>query len=216
MLADVGSTYQPHDATAIVMNPRNGEVLAMANWPRVNGNKIGDASPWARNNHAVGLTYEPGSTFKSFTVAGALSDRVVTPNTTFSLGPYIQVADRTIGEAEEGVGYGTLDIGGILAHSSNVGAITIGLRDGDKRFDYWVHRFGFNNLTGVPLPGESSGIVPKLADYSGSSMGNLPIGQGLAVTPLQMAAGYSAIANGGMLLKPRIIATAAHRCAGAA
>jgi cell division protein FtsI/penicillin-binding protein 2 len=209
VLADVGQTYQPHDATAIVMDPRNGDLLAMANWPSVNANKIGDASPWARNNHAIGLTYEPGSTFKSFTVAGALSDRVVTPDTTFSLGPSIQVADRTIGEAHEGVAYGTLDVGGILAHSSNVGAITIGLRDGSKRFDSWVHRFGFSDLTGVPLPGESSGLVPKLADYSGSSMGNLPIGQGLAVTPLQMAAGYSAIANGGMLPKPRVIATGA-------
>ncbi|MEX0992663.1 MAG: penicillin-binding protein 2 [Solirubrobacterales bacterium] len=206
VLAGVGETYQPEGASAIVMDPRNGQILAMANWPGVNANRIGDAPPSARINHAVGLTYEPGSTFKAFTVAGALSDRLVTPNTTFSLGPAIQVADRTILEAEEGTAYGTLNVGEILSHSSNVGAVTIGLKLGDERFDYWVRRFGFSNLTGVPVPGESAGIVPEVSEYSGSSMGNLPIGQGLAVTPLQMADAYSAIANGGVLVRPHLIA----------
>ncbi len=204
VLAGVGETYSPKGATVIVMDPRSGDLLAMANWPSVDANEIGDAPPEARINHAVGLTYEPGSTFKAFTISSALADQVVTPTTSFNLAGAIQVADRTITE-HGGGGYGTLDVGGILARSSNIGAVTVGLKLGSKKFDSWIRRFGFSDLTGVPLPGESSGIVPKLADYSGSTMGNLPLGQGLAVTPLQMTAGYAAIANGGRLVKPRLI-----------
>jgi cell division protein FtsI (penicillin-binding protein 3) len=83
--------------------------------------------------------------------------------------------------------------------------VRIGQRLGARRFDRWVHRFGFGRLTDLPLPGESPGIVPRAKDYSGSSIGNLPIGQGLAVTPMQMVAGYAAIANGGVLVKPRLV-----------
>jgi len=150
--------------------------------------------------------YEPGSTFKPFTVAGALSEKIITPETTFELGSSIQVADRTINEAHDGGG-GVLTTAQILAQSSNVGAVTIGLRLGAKKFDQWVHRFGFGTPTGVDLAGEQGGIVPGVKDYSGSSMGNLPIGQGLAVTPMQMAAAYAAIANGGILRTPRILAS---------
>jgi len=203
VLAEVGQAYQPKGATAIVMNPRNGDILAMANWPQVNANRVEQAPPWARANRAIGFTYEPGSTFKSITVAGALQDRLVSPETTFTIGPQIQVADRVIKEAH-GTG-GVFTVSRILAQSSNVGAVKIGLRLGAKRFDNWVRRFGFGESTDVPLPGESQGIVPQVKDYSGSSMGNLPIGQGLAVTPIQMAAAYSAIANGGVLVKPRLV-----------
>jgi cell division protein FtsI (penicillin-binding protein 3) len=186
-----------------VMNPNNGDILAMANWPQVNGNHVEEAPPWARANRAVGFTYEPGSTFKAITVAGALQGGLVTPNTTFEVGPQIQVADRVIKEAH-GTG-GLFSVSQILAQSSNVGAVKVGLKLGAKNFDYWVRRFGFAHSTDIPLPGESPGIVPQVKDYSGSSMGNLPIGQGLAVTPLQMADAYSAIANGGVLLKPRLL-----------
>jgi cell division protein FtsI (penicillin-binding protein 3) len=93
----------------------------------------------------------------------------------------------------------------ILAHSSNVGAVTIGLQLGSERFSRWIERLGFGRPTGVRFPGEERGIVPELSEYSGSTMGNLPIGQGLAVTPMQMAAGYAAIANGGVLRTPRLI-----------
>jgi cell division protein FtsI (penicillin-binding protein 3) len=203
VLSEVGSTFQPKGATAIVMNPRSGDILAMANWPTVNANHVEEEPPWARANRAIGFTYEPGSTFKSITVAGALQDDIVSPNTTFTVGPQIQVADRVIKEAH-GTG-GVFSVSRILAQSSNVGAVRIGLEVGPKRFDDWVRRFGFARKTGVPLPGESQGIVPGVKDYSGSSMGNLPIGQGLAVTPIQMAAAYSAIANGGILLKPRLV-----------
>jgi cell division protein FtsI (penicillin-binding protein 3) len=204
VLDDVGQKFSPRGAMALVMDPRTGELLAMANWPRVDANRWGDAPDYARENRAVGAAYEPGSTFKSFTVAGALTDGRVTPQTSFDLAPQIRVADRTIGEAHER-GYETLTTAQILAQSSNVGAVTIGLRDGATRFDQWVRAFGFGRSTGVALPGEGAGIVPSLQDYSGSSMGNLPIGQGLAVTPLQIASAYAAIANGGILRKPRIL-----------
>jgi cell division protein FtsI/penicillin-binding protein 2 len=180
----------------------------MANWPRVDANRVEEAPAWARVNRAVGFTYEPGSTFKSFTVAGALSDRLVRPETAFRVGPQIQVADRVIKEAH-GTG-GIFTVSEILARSSNVGAVRIGQRLGPRRFDRWVHRFGFGRLTDLPLPGESAGIVPRAKDYSGSSIGNLPIGQGLAVTPVQMVAAYAAIANGGMLVKPRLVLNDEH------
>jgi cell division protein FtsI (penicillin-binding protein 3) len=205
VLSEVGQLYQPRGATAVVMDPRNGEVLAMANWPRVDANKIGEAPEYARVNRAVGFTYEPGSTFKAFTIAGALEERLVTPSTQFTIGPTIQVADREIGEAHDGGG-GTLTVADILAQSSNVGTVTIGLKLGTTRFDEWVHRFGFSKLTGIDLPGEEAGIVPSADEYSGSSIGNLPIGQGLSVTPIQMAYGYSAIANGGVAHTPHVIA----------
>jgi cell division protein FtsI/penicillin-binding protein 2 len=205
VLSELGQLYRPRGATAVVMDPRNGEVLAMANWPRVDANKIGEAPEYARQNRAVGFTYEPGSTFKAFTVAGALEEKLVTPRTPFTIGPTIQVADREIREAHGGGG-GTLTVSEILAQSSNVGTVTIGLKLGTERFDAWVRRFGFSEPTGIDLPGEEAGIVPHVDDYSGSSIGNLPIGQGLAVTPIQMVYGYSAIANRGLAHTPHVIA----------
>jgi cell division protein FtsI/penicillin-binding protein 2 len=204
VLADVGQQYRPKGATAIVMNPANSEVLALANWPRIDANAPGAAPDYARQDRAVGFTYEPGSTFKSITVAGALQDGKVTPDTRFDLPPQIQVADRTIGEAEPR-GPVTLSTAQILAQSSNVGAIKIGMQLGAPSFDQWVRRFGFGKPTRVDLPGEERGIVPTLRQYSGSSMGNLPIGQGLAVTPMQMAQAYAAIANGGILRAPQVV-----------
>src|SRR5262249_18763906 len=204
VLADVGQQYRPKGATAIVMNPNDGEILALANWPRVNANSPWAAPPYASQDRAVGATYEPGSTFKSVTVAGALQDGTVQPDTPFDLPPQIQVADRTIGEAETR-GPETLTTAQILAQSSNVGAIKIGLAMKAPTFDSWVRRFGFGKPTGVDLPGEEHGIVPALKQYSGSSMGNLPIGQGLAVTPMQMAQAYAAIANGGILRSPHVV-----------
>jgi cell division protein FtsI/penicillin-binding protein 2 len=211
VLSEVGQQFKPKGATAIVMDPRDNSVLAIANWPQVDANRPGGAPDYAREDRATAATYEPGSTFKAFTVAGALEENRVTPNTSFNLAPQIQVADRTIGEAEPR-GWVTLDTAGILKQSSNVGAITIGQRLGAKDFDGWVRRFGFGKPTGVDLPGEERGIVPTLDHYSGSSMGNLPIGMGLSVTPIQMATAYAAIANGGILRSPHIIdAVGGHR-----
>jgi cell division protein FtsI/penicillin-binding protein 2 len=203
VLADVGAAYSPKGAIAIVMDPNTTEILALANWPRVNANDPSGAPPYAKQDRAVQMAYEPGSTFKPFTVAGALEDHLVTPDTQFNLPSTLQVADRTIEEAHGG--FGSLTTSGILARSSNIGSVLIGQKLGATRFDQWVRRFGFGRSTRSQLPGEEGGIILKVKDYSGSSMGNLPIGQGLAVTPLQMATAYSALANGGILRPARIV-----------
>jgi cell division protein FtsI/penicillin-binding protein 2 len=207
VLARVGAHWRPRGATAVVMDPRTSEILALANWPRVDANDFGGAPSYASQNRAVGFNYEPGSTFKPFTVAGALEEGLVTPTDRFQLPPTITVADREIGEAHER-GPIELTTTQILAQSSNVGTIKVGLRLGERKFDRWVRRFGFGRPTGVGLPGEESGQVLELDQYSGSSMGNLPIGQGESVTPMQLAAAYAAIANGGILRTPRIIRAA--------
>jgi cell division protein FtsI (penicillin-binding protein 3) len=204
VLQQVGQKFTPRGATALVMDPRTGAILAMANWPRVDADNLGGAPAYARQNRAIGSTYEPGSTFKGFTVTGALMDHRVTPATLFNVPPQLQVADRTIHDAEDH-GYESLTTAQILAQSSNIGADLIAARLGRVRFDHWVRTFGFGKPTGIDLSGEEAGIVPQLKQYSGSSMGNLPIGQGLAVTPIQMATAYAAIANGGILRPPHVI-----------
>ncbi len=204
VLGQVGQKYRPRGATALVMDPRSGEVLALANWPRIDNNSVGDAPAYARQNRAVAANYEPGSTFKAFTVAGALEEKLIEPQSEFDLPPTLQVADREIKESHPR-GQVTLTVGDILAQSSNVGSVKIGMELGPERFDRWVRRFGFGKGTNVDLPGEATGIVPKPAEYSGSSMGNLPIGQGIAVTPVQMATAYSAIANHGVSHSPYIV-----------
>jgi cell division protein FtsI (penicillin-binding protein 3) len=196
--------YGAKGGTAIVMNPNTGEVLAMANTPGFDPADLSNATPEELENRATGFTYEPGSTFKAFTVAGALMDHIVTPSSSFYLPSEIHVYDRTIGEAEPRPPE-TLTTAQILAQSSNVGAVTIGLKEGATRFSQWISRFGFGRPTNVGYPGEERGIVPSLHDYSGSTMGNLPIGQGLSVTPMQMATAYSAIADGGILRRPTLI-----------
>jgi cell division protein FtsI/penicillin-binding protein 2 len=204
VLAGIGAQYQPKGATAIVMNPQTGAILALANWPRVDANNPNGAPYWAQENRATGFTYEPGSTFKAITVAGALSDGLVTPNTLFDIPPVLQVADRQIHDAEAH-GYENLSVASILRVSSNIGADLIGAKLGANRFDYWVRRFGFGSPTGVDLPGEAAGYILHTSQYSGSSMGNLPFGQGESVTPMQMAAAYAAIANGGILRPPHVV-----------
>jgi cell division protein FtsI (penicillin-binding protein 3) len=204
VLGAVGKVFQPKDATAIVMNPRTGAILAAANWPQVNANDPG-ASPAAdMENRAVGLDYEPGSTFKVVTVSGALQSGLITPETGFDIPDEIQVANRTIHDDTEHPEE-TLTAAQILARSSNVGAITIAKLLGPEHFNSWVHDFGFGSPTGVDLPGEERGVTLAPSEYSGSSMGNLPIGQGELVTPMQMATAYSAIANGGILRPAHIV-----------
>jgi cell division protein FtsI (penicillin-binding protein 3) len=204
VLAGVGRTYDPKGATIVVMNPRSGEVLALANWPRADPTDLESASEEALANHATGFTYEPGSTFKAFTVAAALEEDTVNPETEFTLPPSIQVADRVIEESHPRATV-RLTVAKILAQSSNVGAVKVGEAVGAETFDSWVRRFGFGEPTGIAFPAEEQGIVPALDDYSGSTLGNMSIGQGLAVTPIQMAAGYAAIANGGILRAPRLV-----------
>jgi cell division protein FtsI/penicillin-binding protein 2 len=205
VLNEVGQTYQPAGATAVVLDPRTGEILALANWPRVDAGDPGGAPAYARQNRAIQASYEPGSTFKAITISGALEEGLIEPETQLAVPATLQVADRTIGEAHEGGG-GTLTVSDIVAQSSNVGSVMIGLKLGSTRFDRWVRRFGFGRPTGIDLPGEQRGIVLRPEDYSGSSMGNMPIGQGIAVTPIQMAAAYTAIANHGLLREPYVVA----------
>ncbi len=207
-LAAVAKVFGPKDATAIVMDPRSGAILALANWPQVDVNDPSAYSPEAMANamedRAVGFDYEPGSTFKAVTVSGAIDVGLITPNTPFNIPDQIQVAEKTNHDDTEHPEE-TLTTSQILARSSNVGAIKIGALEGASRFNEWVHRFGFGAPTGVDLPGEERGETLPLREYSGSSMGNLPIGQGELVTPLQMASAYAAIANGGILRRPHIV-----------
>jgi cell division protein FtsI (penicillin-binding protein 3) len=203
-LEEAGEHFEAKGASAIVMDPTSGEILAMANWPGYDPSDLESATEEELANRATGFTYEPGSTFKAFAVAAALEDEVVTPQTSFYLPSEIQVADRRIGEAHERPPMDAT-VSEIVAQSSNVGAVKIGLEEGADRFSEWIENFGFGEKTGLDYPGEEQGIVPSRDDYSGSTMGNLPIGQGLAVTPLQMATAYAAIANGGTIRRPRLI-----------
>jgi cell division protein FtsI/penicillin-binding protein 2 len=205
VLAAVGRVFAPKDATAIVMDPRSGAILALANWPQVNADDPSAAPKGAIEDRGVGFTYEPGSTFKVVAVSNALQRGLITPETPFDIPDQIQVADRTIHDDTEHPEE-TLTTAQILARSSNVGAIKIGALDGAASFNEWVHRFGFGSPSGVELPGDEAGVALPLDRYSGSSMGNLPIGQGELVTPMQMASAYSAIADGGILHAPHIIA----------
>ena len=205
VLAAAGRLFHPKDSTAIVMDPRTGAILAMVNWPQVNANHPGASPTEALQNRAVGFDYEPGSTFKAFTVSGALQEGLITPDTGFEIPDQIQVADRTIHDDTEHAPE-SLTTSQILAQSSNVGAIKIGELLHAEKFNNWVHRFGFGAPTGVGLPGDEAGATLPLSRYSGSSMGNLPIGQGELVTPIQMATAYSAIADGGVLRPPHIVA----------
>jgi cell division protein FtsI/penicillin-binding protein 2 len=205
VLAAVGSDFHPKDATAIVMQPRTGAILAMAGWPAANPNEPGAGAVEAFQNRAVSFNYEPGSTFKSVVVSGALQEGRITPGTGFEIPDRIELGGRTIHDDTEHATE-SLTTSQILAQSSNVGAIKIGQVEGPYRFDEWVHRFGFGARTGIEAPSEEMGATLPLKRYSGSSMGNLPIGQGELVTPIQMATAYSAIANGGILPVPHVLA----------
>jgi cell division protein FtsI/penicillin-binding protein 2 len=198
--------FHPKDSTAIVMDPRTGAILAMANWPLVNSNDPGPHPEEPFQNRAVSFNYEPGSTFKAVVVSGALEEGLITPNTGFEIPDEIELGGRTIHDDTEHETE-SLTTAQILAQSSNVGAIKIGSLLGAEKFNSWVHRFGFGARTGVNLAGEESGATLPLDHYSGSSMGNLPIGQGELVTPIQMATAYSAIANGGILRPPHIVSS---------
>jgi cell division protein FtsI/penicillin-binding protein 2 len=205
VLARVGATYAPKGATAIVMNPGTGAILALANWPGVNANNIAGTPAADLQDRAVVFNYEPGSTFKVVAVAGALQDGTITPQTEFAIPPYLQVYNYQIHDNEHH-GYLTYDVAQILQYSSNIGADEIAMHKlGSQRFNYWVHRFGFGALTGIDLPGEEPGVVPPYAKWSGTTIATLPFGQGLEVTPIQIAAAYAAIANGGILRTPHIV-----------
>jgi cell division protein FtsI/penicillin-binding protein 2 len=196
--------WHAKSATAIVLDPRTGAVLAMAVQPGYDANRFPSAPRDLQRNRTVTDTYEPGSTFKLITVAAALSERLVSPSTRFTLPYSLHVADRVIHDAEE---RGTVNysVAQILAHSSNIGAIELAQMLGRMRLSTWISRFGFGRTTGIDYPGESPGIVLPPDKWSGSTIGNVPIGQGIAVTPVQMAAAYAAIANRGVWSRPHLV-----------
>jgi cell division protein FtsI (penicillin-binding protein 3) len=196
--------WHAKSATAIVLDPRTGDVLAMAVAPGFDANRFGQTAPAVSRNRAVTDVYEPGSTFKLITVAGSLSDGLVTPNTSFVLPYSIHVADRVIHDAEER-GTETMSVARILAQSSNVGAITLAERLGRDRLYRWIRQFGFGQRTGIGFPGETQGFVLPPEKWSGSTIGNVPIGQGIAVTAVQMAAAYGAVANKGVWVQPHLV-----------
>jgi cell division protein FtsI/penicillin-binding protein 2 len=204
ILARTVRAWKAKGATAVVLDPRTGAVLAMANYPSYDVNRFATAVPDARRNRAVTDLYEPGSTFKIVTVAAALEDGLVTPASSYWLEPTIQVSDRVIHEAHDRVAQ-RMSVRTILAESSNVGTITIAQKLGAGGLASWIDRFGFGQRTGVDFPGESAGLVLPLERWSGSTIGTVPIGQGIAVTPLQMVSAFAAIGNGGVRMRPHLV-----------
>jgi len=196
--------FRAASASAIVIDPRSGAILAMAQAPVYDANNAGNVPYSTQRNRAVTDTYEPGSTFKLVTIAGALSQGIVTPSTKFRLPYSIHVADRVIHDAE----YRPtewLTTSEILSHSSNVGAVTIAEKLGSASLMNWIEKFGYGKTTGIDFPGESPGFVLPLEKWYGSTIGNVPIGQGISVTPIQMASAYAAIANGGVWVQPHLV-----------
>jgi cell division protein FtsI (penicillin-binding protein 3)/stage V sporulation protein D (sporulation-specific penicillin-binding protein) len=191
-------------ATAVVMDPQTGAILGMATAPRFNANRFATTRADRRRNRAVTDTYEPGSTFKLVTVAAGLEEGIVNPRSSFVLPSTLKVADRTIREAHSR-GTERLTVRQIVEYSSNIGTITIAQRLGQGRLASWVDRFGFGKSTGIDFPGESAGFALPVDKWSGSTIGTVPIGHGIAVTPIQMARAYSVIANGGTLVRPHLI-----------
>jgi cell division protein FtsI/penicillin-binding protein 2 len=204
VLAETVRTYGARAASAIVMDPYTGAVLAMAVAPGFNANRFAITRADRRRNRAVTDTYEPGSTFKLVTIAAALEEGIVSPGSTFRLQPTIHVADRVIREAHIR-GTEQMSVRSIVERSSNIGTITIAQQLGEGRLADWIDRFGFGHATGIDFPGESSGFALPPDEWSGSTIGTVPIGHGIAVTPVQMARAYAAIANGGMLVTPHLI-----------
>jgi cell division protein FtsI (penicillin-binding protein 3) len=204
VLRQTQAKWHAKSATAIVLDPRTGGVLAMATAPGFDANGYSQVAREFQRARAVTDTYEPGSTFKLVTVAGALSAKLVSPSTSFVLPYSIHVADRVIHDAEPR-GTETMTVAQILARSSNVGAITLAQRLGTHRLARWIERFGFGRRTGIDYPGESPGIVVPEKKWSGSTIGNVPIGQGIAVTPLQLASAYAAVANRGVWVRPHLV-----------
>ncbi len=206
LISSAVARWNAKGATAVVMDPRTGAILAMANAPTFDANRFTSAPPDERRNRAVTDLYEPGSTFKIVTIAGALEDNVVTPESSFVLAPTIKVADRVIREAHIR-GTERMTVRQILAESSNVGTITIAKdKLGGPELARWISRFGFGRATGSELPGESAGMVLPYDRWSGSTIGTVPIGQGIAVTPLQMVGAYAAIGNGGVMPPAHVVA----------
>ncbi len=198
--------YHAASGSAVVMDPHTGEILAMASYPIFDPNEAprpGEPKT-ARFDHPVSVAFEPGSVFKIVTVSAALETTSLRPETPINCGSgTLRLFGRVIHEAKHG--YGVLSVADVLAKSSNIGAIQIGLKVGEKNLLDYVRRFGFGKTTGIPLPAESSGMVRDLKHWGKTSIGSVAMGHEVSTTALQLAQACSVIANGGVLVRPRLV-----------
>lgn len=189
--------------TAIVVNPRTGEILAMANEPTFDPNEYRDASDVERRNRAVQDLIEPGSTFKMVTASAALQEKVMPADEAIDVtGGRIRIGNRVVHDDHQ---YGVLSFSDVIVKSSNVGAIKIGLRVGTDRLSEYVRRFGFGRPSSPDFPGESPGIVWDASAWTESALASVSMGYQVGVTPLQMVTAASVVANGGELMEPRVV-----------
>ena len=189
--------------TAVVMDPHTGEILAMASWPTFNPNEYSASPESARRNRAVQDVYEPGSTFKLVTASAAIEERVITPHDTIDVSAgLIRFGSRVINDMHR---YDQLTFADVVVKSSNVGAIKVGLKLGAERLGLYIKRFGFGRPSSPDFPGESPGIVWEPSKLNDSALASVSMGYQVAVTPLQMAAAASVIANGGTLYEPHVV-----------
>jgi cell division protein FtsI (penicillin-binding protein 3) len=185
------------------MDPHTGEILAMASWPTFNPNDYSDAPEQARRNRAVQDLYEPGSTFKLVTASAAIEEKVVSPHDIIDTSAgSIRFGSRVINDMHR---YDPLTFTDVIVKSSNVGAIKVGLRIGAERMGLYIRRFGFGRQTSPDFPGESPGIVWEPSKLNDSALASVSMGYQIGVTPLQMAAAASVIANGGTLFEPHVV-----------
>ncbi len=189
--------------TIVVQEPVSGELLAVANWPVFNPNAPGEVPAEARMNRSIAALYEPGSTFKVVTLAAALEENLTKPSEFIDcqMGA-IFISGHRIRDHKP---FGVLDVAQVMAKSSDVGAIKLGLRLGAPRFHDYIRAFGFGQATGVGLPGETRGLVRRPEQWTPVSVGSISMGQEVGVTSLQMTSAFSAVANGGLLYKPKIV-----------
>lgn len=193
--------HRADSGVAIVMDPWTGEVLAMASVPTFNPNAFADAKPADRQNLGVAYTYEPGSTFKTFTASAVIQEGTLTPESPIDCAPgYILIGRRRVNDVHR---FGVLSFTDVIIKSSNVGAIKAGLRGGAEQMQRYVRRFGFGTRLTPDLPGEESGIVWN--QLNDSALASVSMGYQIGVTPLQMATAVSSIANGGKLMRPRLV-----------
>ena len=190
--------------TVVVENPHTGEILALANRPTFNPNLTREISPEKLKDHAVSDVYEPGSTFKIVTISAALDENLTRPDEKFDcqMGSIV-VFGRRIHDWHP---FGVMPVSDILAHSSDVGAIKVALRVGDERMYKYIRAFGFGQQTGIELPGETRGLAKPLNRWSKVSIGAIAMGQEIGVSPLQLAAMVSSIANDGVMVGSHIVA----------
>ena len=194
----------PASITAIVMDPKTGEILAMASRPSYNPNRFWDYPQENWKNRAVSFIYEPGSTFKAITAGAALQEGIVTPNQVFYDPGYVIVSERRI-QNWNNESYGAVTFTDIVKNSLNTGFAQVGLSLGAEKLMHYTRLFGFGEQTGIDLPGEEEGILFKAEDMRDSDIATTAIGQSIAVTPLQLVTAMSAIANGGTLMRPHIV-----------